>query len=450
MKTIIATCCVLIGCKADEQNLGFTITERARWAVALGGVGEDRAMATMIDSTGDVVAAGDFEGPADFGHGPVSPGGQFGFISKRVASDGSERWTVTLAGSAGSRSGVLGLAIGADDSVVVAGSYAGNIDFGGTVLTSPTDGGDAFVAKYAWDGQLIWVRGLGADASAWATSVAIGGAGQIYVAGNFVGGTLVFGSSSYTETDHDDDAYLAAFDPSGSLVWGHAFQGPAGPAITSIAVAPNGDVIAAGEFGGPTSLGGVVLTPDAFDRGFVTRFRNDGLFLTSRAIGEGGAGRSIATQVAVTADDLVVVQTQDRDDSMSSAGGIYVIAANLDDGWSARIAEHGNISSLPRALAIAPSEAIISSAWTDHPDDLTGNLEVVTYDASGHSDTASVGSRVFGGGSPATVTRSSAASAGDAAAFVGEFAGQLDFGAGTIATHGNDDTDAFIVLIAPP
>src|SRR5262249_24321232 len=163
----------------------------------------------------------------------------------------------------------------------------------------------------------------------------------------------------------------------------------------------------------------------------------------SRPIGEGGSGRSIATQVAVTADNLVVVQTQDRDDSVTSAGGIYVVAANLDDVWSARIPEHGTLSSLPRALAVAPSDAILRSAWTDHPGDMTGNLEVVTYDASGHSDTASVGSRVFGG-SPATVTRSSATSAADAAAFVGEFAGQLDFGAGSIATHGNDDTDAFI------
>src|SRR5262249_19661435 len=156
---------------------------------------------------------------------------------------GSERWTVTLAGPAG-RSGVTGVAIDADNSVVVAGSYAGGIDFGGTVLTSPTDGGDAFVAKYSWDGHLVWARGLGAHASAWATSVAIDSAGQIYIAGNFVTGTLVFGSDSYTEADQDDDAYLAAFDPSGSLVWGHAFQGPAGPAITSIAVAPDRDVIA--------------------------------------------------------------------------------------------------------------------------------------------------------------------------------------------------------------
>jgi hypothetical protein len=450
MKTMIATCCVLIGCKADEQNLGFTTTESARWAVALGGAGEDRAMATAIDSIGDVVAAGDFEGPADFGHGPVSPGGRFGFVSKRVASDGSERWTVTLAGLPGSRSGVMGLAIDPDDAVVVAGSYVGSIDFGGTVLTSRTDGGDTFVAKYSWDGHLIWVRGLGADATTWATSITVDGAGQIYIAGNFVAGTLVLGSGSYTESDRDDDAFLAGFDPSGSLLWGHAFQGPAGPAITSIAIAPNRDVIAVGGFGGPTSLGGAVLAPDAFERGFITRFRNDGLFLASRAIGEGGAGRSIATQVAVTAADLVVIQTQDRDDSVSSSGGMYVVDANLDDVWSDRIPEHGNISSLPRALAIAPSDAILSSAWTDHPDDMTGNLEVVTYDVSGHSDTASVGNRVFGGGSPATVTRSSATSAADAAAFVGEFAGQLDFGAGAIATHGDDDTDAFIVLIDPP
>jgi len=45
-------------------------------------------------------------------------------------------------------------------------------------------------------------------------------------------GTVTFGGVSYTNPSLDNDAYLAAFDPSGGLIWGMAFHGDGGPAPT--------------------------------------------------------------------------------------------------------------------------------------------------------------------------------------------------------------------------
>jgi hypothetical protein len=442
MNKAFVACCLVVGCKADEQNLGFAPTpETARWAVALGGAGEDRGMATAIDSIGDVIVVGDFHGPADFGHGPVADGGPFGFVTKRVASDGSERWTVPLTGPAGSLSEVMSVAIGPDDSVIIAGGYQGSIDVGGSLLSSA---GGSFVAKYSWEGHLTWVRELDAAST---TSVVVDSTGQVYVAGTFDGSVVLGGDT--LNSDGDGDGFLAALDWSGSVLWGRALTGSDGPWITSVAIAPNRDVIAVGEFSGPTSFGGAVLSPDAAERAFITRFRSDGLFVASRAIGEGGPGRSVATQVAVTFDDVVVVQTQDSDESLIRSNSVYALTASLDDAWSAQVSIGDGRFPLARTLAIAPSGEILSSQWTDHVVSLTSELGIIRYDATGSATTTSLGSRVAGSPS-ATLAFSSATSRTGAVAFAGEFSGGLDFGTGPIATRDPEDSDIFIVLIDPP
>jgi hypothetical protein len=447
MRRSLLACCLVAACTPDEHNLGFTPVGAPRWAVALGSAYDDSARAVAFDSIGDVVAGGGDQGPTAV-NGVSS---YSGFVTKRAASDGSERWTVPLLSEAMDASvGVASVAIDAQDSVIVTGGYRGMVDFGGQTLGPPIYG-DTFVAKYTRDGHLQWVRDLDETPESWGTAVTTDSAGRIIVVGQFDTGTLTFGADSYT-ADSDQDAFIAVFDPSGTLVWGRAFQGAGGPYANSVAVAANDDVIVGGAFVAPASFGGATLDPAALARGYLARYRNDGLFLWSRVIGAASPGESEVAQVAAKPSGIVV-QTVDSDGEQGIRYPAYGVVRALDDSgqemWSRKIAVDGNINSADRTLMLAPSGPIVSSTWDDNVHSHAGSMVVVSYDATGHASTMEFGSR-SSPGFKATLAWGSAVGATGASAYVGQFSGQVDLGTGPLSTHGQNDTDAYIVLLDPP
>lgn len=454
MKRWLLLVCALGACHSVEENLGFSAVGSTRWAITVGGREDDRAMDVAFDSQGDVIAVGDFTGPADFGSGLDNVGGPWGFITKRVASDGAERWTVRLLGSnVESHVQVTAVAVSPQDEVVVTGNYIGTVDFGGTTLSldepSPPDHGDLFVAKYASDGSLIWVHGLAEQSNATGKALAIAPDGTIYVAGAFMRGSLVLDGEIYQEKDGEYDGLLMAFDAGGARQWVRVFQGTGTQYVESIALAANGDVLTAGTLSGPASFGGAVVEPQARTRTFVTRHRSDGTYLAARAVGPTAPFVSAGASLAIDALDRIVVQDVEQDDS--ALGPQPVTLRVLDDTfvelWSTPIANHGSYSPEVRALMTTPNGLIASSAWADGQSG--GNMEVVAFDMDGASSTSTFGTRVSGGPSQ-TLTWRTAVDADGAVAFVGQLGGMVDFGTGAIASRGEGDFEAYIVVAQAP
>lgn len=449
MKAQLIACCLLVACTPQEENLGFTPVGSARWAVNLGSNFDDRGLAVAIDSIGDVVAVGEEQGEPN----SVDINRQLGFVTKRTASDGSERWTVPILPQADlSYVQVVGVALDAHDSIYVTGNYIGTADFGGQTLSlveppAPSHS-DTFLAKYSRDGHLQWVHGLDPTTNSYGVSLAIDGDGRILLTGEFSHGALTFGGVQYV-ADTGAHTYLVSLDPSGAVQWGTAFQGTGGTGAEGLAVAANGDVWVAGGFSGPATFGGATLDPGAYSRAFLTRYRKDGLFLSSQVLGAGGAGRSDANHVAVSATGQIVVQTADQD-ALDGPGyaAVHVFDDSAHETWSAKQTDVGNFGAQLRSLATSPSGLIVSSSWDDSTTG-AGSMHVVSYDPTGHASTASFGSRVSGGVQETMPWGAAVASTG-AIAYTGQFSGTVDFGMGPLATHGHADLDAFIVLVDPP
>lgn len=415
----------------------------AKWAIALGGAGHDRALGTAIDSTGDVIAG-------------VLSSGPSARMTKRAASDGSERWTISFAASAaGSLVELRGLAIAHDDSVLVTGDYAGTIDFGGQTLSfngATPFTGDMFVAKYSAAGRLIWVKGLSTTADARGFAIASDDLGQIFVAGMF-DGPLDLAGQQLTPTNNNDDCFIAAFDSSGRLLGGSAILGtgndtnvtPSGAAIS-----PTGDVLVTGSFWGPLTLGATTLSPDAADRAFLARFASNGQPRSIEALGASMPGESYSTQV-VGGSAETVVQTIESDaaGAPNAYGRIYAFDESGVPTWSARIDDDGSSNPQFRTLAIGPDGVVVSAAWVDTPDTTDGSMEVAAFDASGARTTRSFGKRMVGA-AVATGARASAFGPDGSSAFIGDFAGTLDFGGGPMVSSRSDDTDVFLVLVDAP
>jgi hypothetical protein len=454
--SIIACALLCAACHTDEQNLGFTATGAPRWAIQLGSIDNDWGEAVAIDSIGDVVAIGEFGG--SYNSQNLQP--TTGFITKRVASDGSERWTVKLVNSADptmSYISMSGVAIDpADDSIVVTGTFNGTVDFGGQTLSS----GTAFLAKYSTNGQLQWVRGLGENAGVFNTQVAIDSTSDIALSGAFSTGTLQLGSAMYSEPYDDDGGLVIEFDAAGSQLWGTAFAGSGmgGPVPSLIALDANDDVLLAGGIGMPASVGGAVLTPNTPWDSFLTRFRKDGLYLASQLLHPDPSNEAGVTGLTVDADDHAVVQLSELAvPPGNTAWGhedLDAFDGNGEQVWSATLGDNGDIGPQKRTLVTMPTGYVVSSAWDDGPYDsadpasVTGEMEQVAFDSSGHTSTTDFGRRMLAA-SQATGASGAAAGTNGTLAYVGTFSGEIQLANATLMNPGQRDTDVFIVLLDP-
>jgi hypothetical protein len=214
-------------------------------------------------------------------------------------------------------------------------NYPGNIDR----LASADNTRDAYVAKFAPDGRVLWARRVGSEFDDNAGGIAIDAAGAVYATG-FVTGSL-------------DNPATPAVNEEGRVDFGNGFTlsvrtpAPDGRATTApfvwkldgatgatlsavgaqsltrtanqgwdIAVTAGGDALISGVLRGATTFGATTLSPGAGWMNFVARLRSDGTF--AWAVGT-------ATALNTTSFDRVAL---DRDGNVLATGNVVDGAGN--------------------------------------------------------------------------------------------------------------------------
>ena len=132
---------------------------------------------------------------------------------------------------------------------------------------------DAFVAKYAADGHLLWKRQLGTSGYDYATGVATDAAGNVYLAGGTSGS---FGGAN--KGDHD--AWVVKYAADGHPLWKRQPGTDVSDRASSVATDAAGNVYLAGTTGG--SLGGA--NEGGIDA-FVAKYAADGHLLWTQQLG---------------------------------------------------------------------------------------------------------------------------------------------------------------------
>src|SRR5262245_56315095 len=86
---------------------------------------------------------------------------------------------------------VTRVAADAAGNVYVSGTFSGTIDLNPDPLVNESftarGGSDVFVAKYGFDGELLWATTTDGQANESAADIAIDGIGNVYVGGTFTG-----------------------------------------------------------------------------------------------------------------------------------------------------------------------------------------------------------------------------------------------------------------------
>ncbi len=349
------------------------------------------------------------------------------------------------------------IAISATGDSYVAGYFDGEIDFGGTIgkkiaiskdPKKPTS--DGYLVKVGADGKLAWAQTFGALRDDTANAVAVRG-DIVVVVGNFLD-EIKLGEFT-KKSAGSDDAFVAAFDKDGGIVWTWNFGGIDSDGANAVVAAPDGGWIIGGSFSDTAQFGQTSLK---------THGGTDAMLIKLAASGDlewvkqfGGAYQDTITHLAVDAQGNIVVQGQFKDVSdwggknMLRAGGgsdVDVVMAkydlNGDHLWSSRFGNAFN--DVAGGLTIDPAGYITmvgsfdKSASFGDGDDHTSlgesDIFIARFTPSGKLEWA----HTYGADREDIANGVGVDAAGNTVT-TGWFQGTVDFGKGPLTSKGNKD-----------
>lgn len=220
-----------------------------RWAQPLHTSHHARVAAMVMAGDGSLIVAGTFAGTMRLGQEVLTSAGATDMFVARLGPGGEPMW-VKRAGGAHADSAHAVATRG--DLIAVAGAFGGRAEFGLHVLqsarTGRRPGQGAYVALFDLAGQVRQVRALGGQSgldSAWA--VALGDAGQVYVAGVF--GQPMSLDQVELASQGDADVFVVSLHASGEVMWATSMGGPGRDHALALALDPGNDgVWVAGTF----------------------------------------------------------------------------------------------------------------------------------------------------------------------------------------------------------
>jgi uncharacterized protein (AIM24 family) len=240
------------------------------WSHGYGGMGWDIGNSIAVDAAKDVAVTGEFQQTASFG-GAVLPnaGGHEAFIAKYSGVNGNHLWSRS-GGGTGEDYG-RGIAFDSSGNVIAIGEFQGTANFGGGNLVSANGNSGLFMAKYQGAGGHVWSRGFSGQTPwgiASGKSVAVDSSANILVTGgvsgavDFDGVILGFGSSG---------AMIVKFTSAGNRIWANQYDGLGDDYGASVTIGSGNGVIAVGNYSSQLDFGcGFMDSPGEFD-GFAVR-----------------------------------------------------------------------------------------------------------------------------------------------------------------------------------
>jgi gliding motility-associated-like protein len=197
------------------------------WSRILGAGGTSGVNSISINSLGEVIAIGSFNGTVDFDLGA----GTFNLTSSatdlfiwKLDNAGNFVWVKQLDSgtpSFGNRSG----SIDGSGNIYLMGNLVGTADFdpgaGSFNLTSSAGSVDIFVCKLDNDGKFVWAKRMGASGEERANCISVDPLGNVYTTGYFRN-TVDFdpGAGIYSLTSAgNQEIFISKLDANGNFVW---------------------------------------------------------------------------------------------------------------------------------------------------------------------------------------------------------------------------------------
>lgn len=222
------------------------------WASAVASSGVDRVYGLAVDPSGDVLATGEVGGAVSIGGNTIGDvaGTADVFVVKLAASSGVATWAKSygsVPGAGGANGDDIGRAVTTDaaGNVFVTGSFRGStLTVGAKTLTASAQH-DAFVFALSSAGTALWATRYGsanpyiADGPEEGLGIAVEPTGNVFVTGRVT-------TTGVTE------AFVAKLAPGGALLWDVVRGGTELDVGNAIAIDPGGNALVIGRFNSPS------------------------------------------------------------------------------------------------------------------------------------------------------------------------------------------------------
>jgi hypothetical protein len=163
-----------------------------------------------------------FEGQLSIGDTPACPAvdAEDQNIAVAVIEERECQWLKTFGD--GQNQWVDAVATDNAGNIIVAGRFLGNLDFGGQHQLVGSGGTDYFIVKLSKEGEALWSHRFGeSDRNQRPIRLAVRPSETVFIAGYF-DGTIDFGTGPITAS-LGHDIFVAKLDPSGNPVWTRHF-----------------------------------------------------------------------------------------------------------------------------------------------------------------------------------------------------------------------------------
>jgi hypothetical protein len=310
-------------------------------------------------------------------------------------------WSKSFGGTSG-KSGIprdipnpVRVAVGPDNSIVMAGYFSGSVNFGGVKFTS-AGASDIFVAKYTAAGQHVWSKRFGATVSDQADAIAVDAStGDVVITGEFMS-TVEFGGTSLTAVGASVDIFLVRLSSAnGAVQWAKRFGNSTGDFGKGLAIDNAGAITLTGYFEGTLNVGGSDLVSAGLSDVLLAKFTGTGGHVWSKRFGGPQTDKSVGVALDGSGNAIVAGE----------------MAGTVDFGGG----------------------PLTSAGASD--------IFVAKYNAAG----VHVFARLYGGANSQRPV-SLVANASGQIALVGNFVGSVDFGTGIMVNTG--EQDIFIAKLA--
>ncbi|MDQ3046937.1 MAG: T9SS type A sorting domain-containing protein [Bacteroidota bacterium] len=308
---------ITMNCVGDNDAFvaKYDMSGNVVWAIREGGVYSEKALAVACDNLGNVYTTGYFTTSTVFdGTAYTSAGGRDFYLAK-FSPLGSLVW-FKKAGSAGREEG-LALKCDPAGNVYVCGMHSDGALFESTTLASPLGYYDMFVAKYASDGSLIWIKSQGSDYDDVAWGITMDNAGKIYVTGEY-NAYATFDSYNITTTG-EAEIFVSCYDSSGTTLWVSSAGGNWYDRARGIGT-DGTDIYITGQFANTATFGTHVITAADSSDVYMAKISNTGTFLWAMSIS--GVADSVETLGYESGNGICA----------DASGTVYATGAVLDGG----------------------------------------------------------------------------------------------------------------------
>ncbi len=251
-----------------------------RWSAALGSPEADVARDVAVDHQGHLLVTGYHGSPLELAGAAPRETQKFDAFIAKYAPGGELLWTTSL-GGIGEDAGNA-ITIDHAGNIIVVGLFAETMAVGTSELMS-AGSDDVFIAKFAPDGTPQWAQSLGGPDSDAAYDVSVDLEGRIYVTGAFRQTIYIAGTA--VESAGNEDIYLLTLAPTGELVRIARFGERYRDFGQRIAADDAGNVVLLAEFTDEVSFGGESLVSEGNRDLLLAKYNREGQHLWSKRFG---------------------------------------------------------------------------------------------------------------------------------------------------------------------